>query len=668
MRVRVPIRRRSAFPSIDGVFIADTAEKCQQALRMIADWPVVGVDTEAYGADLREQSPVYHAQPVSIQFAGATGKQIFVPLWDRYRPLLDVFKGFLAEEQERKVLHNAKFDMHVLENAGAPMRGLLGDTLVMHYLYYNGEQFHGLKEAVKQIFNEETVEYSDTFRKPVLKKNGEPSARTYVPSLIEVIKEPSGIETLVRYSVKDPWYTVRLFTHLEEKLRATAWTKRGSYYDYYRQFELPYTTVLYNMERRGCLIDMPYLEKAKTDAEKKIEEIKFKFGHECAKRGVATTYIEKFSMDSPKQVAELLEGQLGIHIPDRTAKGAPSTSEGSLAKIRGPGKAIVDMLLEYRGLVKLQGTYLEAFSNLAPQYKGRLHTTLRQTGTATGRLSSSAPNLQNIPASEKDVFGIRKAFIAPEGMVIGDIDLSQIEVRLAAHFTKDATLLKAIREDWDIHALTATRTSDAVADFVVGKEINADLLHEVKKKFPDERRKAKPILFGTFYGMGPAKYADQVGVTVEEGKFALERFFSLYSGLRGGISTIQKSCYEQGHIRTLLRRYCQIPWIRSEQIELRKQAERQAFNYTIQGSAADLLRMSMLLIERDERLKQLGVRMTLQIHDELLFEVPKGAEQEVKPIIEEYVSHPYRCMGMQNLLVDTPAEIGFSNNWSEAKG
>jgi DNA polymerase-1 len=168
--------------------------------------------------------------------------------------------------------------------------------------------------------------------------------------------------------------------------------------------------------------------------------------------------------------------------------------------------------------------------------------------------------------------------------------------------------------------------------------------------------------------MGPAKYADQVGVTVEEGKFALERFFSLYSGLRGGISTIQKSCYEHGHIRTLLRRYCQIPWIRSEQIELRKQAERQAFNYTIQGSAADMLRMSMLLIERDERLKQLGVRMTLQIHDELLFEVPKGAEQEVKPIIEEYVSHPYRCMGMQDLLVDTPAEIGFSNNWSEAKG
>jgi DNA polymerase-1 len=270
MRVRVPIRRRSAFPSIDGVFIADTAEKCQQALRMIADWPVVGVDTEAYGADLRTQSPVYHVQPVSIQFAGATGKQIFVPLWDRYRPLLDVFKGFLAEEQERKVLHNAKFDMHVLENAGAPMRGILGDTLVMHYLYYNGEQFHGLKEAVKQIFNEETVEYSDTFRKPVLKKNGEPSVRTYVPSLIDVIKEPNGVETLVRYSVKDPWYTVRLFQHLEEKLRATAWTKRGSYYDYYRQFELPYTTVLYNMERRGCLIDMPYLEKAKTSAEKKI--------------------------------------------------------------------------------------------------------------------------------------------------------------------------------------------------------------------------------------------------------------------------------------------------------------------------------------------------------------------------------------------------------------
>lgn len=438
--------------------------------------------------------------------------------------------------------------------------------------------------------------------------------------------------------------------------------------DYYSRFEVPYTGVLFRMERRGCLLNVERLSSMQEQLAADIEGLDRKFAKTCAQLGVPPSYIEKFNMGSTVQVGDLIERQLGGEIVARTPTGRPSTDDAALMEVRGPARAVVKVILERRRLEKLLGTYVDPFLHLSSKYEGRVHTNLKQIGTQTMRLSSSAPNLQNIPSAGKDHYGIRGAFVAPQGMVVGDIDLSQIEMRLMAHFTQDEMMLKALREGWDLHSLTATKTDSKVRQWMGARTVDAKLLKEVKEQFEEPRRRAKTLNFGIGYGMGAKKYAQMTGVSERAGYEAIDGFFSLYPGLRNGIRDIQRGCVQRGYVRTLLRRVLKIPGITSEVMGVRKAAERQAFNYVIQGSAADLLKMSMTLIDRDSRLKELGVQMTLQIHDELLFEVPKGAEKEIKPIIEQYVSQPYRVYGMKDLRVETPADLGFGASWAEAKG
>ena len=645
------------------VFIADTSEKCERVLRMLEAADHVGVDTETFNCDPRKEHPKGKSRVISIQFSVPDLPRIFVPNWGPCEDNLLIFKKWLRSERKQKLYHNGKWDLHALANHGIVARGLLADTMVMDFVY-NTARYHGLKECIADYFDEQTTEYGETFREPKLKRDGTPGKTMVVPSLTQVVQTPEGILKLIDYSTKDPLYTVRLYKFLRDKLSEVEWCSRGSMHDYYEEFEVPFTNTLFNIERRGCLLDEAALADLDLCISGDIVEVERTFLHECVKAGVSTEYLETFNMGSPKQLGELFEQKLRAEIPFRTKTGQVATHDKALRSIRG-AKNVTRPLLEWRRLNKLLGTYVHPFQGFIGKYDGHLHTNLKQIGTRTMRLSSSTPNLQNIPrAGDTDKYGIRAAFIAPPGMTMADADLSQIEMRLMAHMTKDEVMTKAILAGIDLHSLTASRVFPEVRKFVEG----GGALTEVKDLFPKHRQNAKTLNFGVGYGMSEYRYAAVTKTSEKEGKRVIDAFFQEYAGLKTGIRRIQRECHRTGYVRTLLRRYIHIPEIHSQDFGQVKHAERQAFNYVIQGSAADLLKMSMNLIDRDEKLKKLGVRMVLQIHDELVFEVPKGAQKEAKPIIEDYMSRPYKHYGMKNLSVDTPADLSFGPNWAEAKG
>lgn len=671
--------------TLDGVFICDTEEKCLEAVGILNDAGCFGLDTEYAGFmkdgspwDGNKFSPVGHASVVSMQFSTPDVPYIFVPNWGPWTGFVQHFREVLEDTVPKKILHNAKADMHALANHGIHMRGLLADTMIMDFCY-NSAELHALKECAHRYFGLDTETYNETFKiaKP-LKKGGFSNTVKILPHLTEVVKSQRGVTKLIDYSVKDPKYTLDLYRFLVRKLRGIPWVGGYKMLDYYKLFEREYTEVLFDIERRGCLIDVEHLKAVQTAITEDMTEAKKLFLKACVKAGVPPTELTKFNPRSKPQIGYLLETKLGVTFRQehRTKTGKPKCDEDTLAKIkcRRPVRAMIDLLLTFSRLDTLKKNFIDKLVFTVGEYGGRLHTTLKQIGTKTARLASSAPNLQNIPTGSKDIYGIRKAFIAPEGQLVGDIDLSQIEMRIAAHVTKDPVMLNAIRNGWDLHSLTTTRISEEARDLVGGREITKELLDEVKSKFKQVRdEQAKVLNFMTLYGGGAYRFMQMSGATEAEANRVIASFWEYYKGLKKGIHHVQRKCFERGYITTFIGRRVYVPNIRHPDPKWRKQAERQAFNYTIQGSAADLLKMAMILIHRDEELKKSGVKMVLQIHDELLFELPNGVADRVKPVLEEYVSHPYRVRmihgkRLNDLAVDTPAEFGVGPSWKEAKG
>lgn len=705
------------WPEVKGVFIADTPERCREALKWFKNQPAVGVDTEFYGVDLKKEHPKGKAKAVSIQFAGRSGPRVFVPLWtgsgEDVDPqgniaLLEEFRDWLEDERPQKVGTNLKADMHVLANYGIRLRGIRGDTMISDYLWANGAERHALKETVRRYSRkvpdlvapyteDDADDYADVFREPKpLKRKGKNGETLYgkqkwVPPLCDIIKRADGIEKLIRYSVKDPYFSVCVEDYLKSKLEKVKWTKRGSYYDYYQTFEIPYIEVLFDIEREGCPVDIGHLKTIEPQIAADMERLAKTFMRMVVKAGVPPSFItgeergkkpKPFSFKSGPMISELFYEILGQRVKVVTKKGAPSTSAGTLRKFKGKVvKKLVNTILEWRKLDKLLGTYVRPWIAKSHEYGGRIHTTLKQTGTATMRLSSSAFNLQNVTKKgEKDPYGLRMAFIAPLGYELGDIDLDQIEVRLTAHVTGDQALLDVLNNDYDQHVTTMIKAfpnvsgqdGRTVAEVANGRPASKEVKAEIKEAlgadlFDDLRRLCKVVNFGIIYGMGPQGYARQTDRSEKEGERIIKGFFQAYPGVAKGIKRVRQECYQKGHVRTLLRRYCVIRGIRSDIPKIRGAAERQAFNYVIQGSAADMLKMAMLLIHRDKTLRKLGVKMILQIHDELLIIIPKKAVAKAKPIIDEYVSHPYRHFGMNDLIIDTPASLGVAANWQLAK-
>jgi len=654
-------------------FDADTPDKCLGALRMVEAAPIVGVDTETTSIDFKKEHPKGKVRCVSLQLAVSDDYVVFVPTYLDDR-LLTVFKPWLTSDKPTKVLHNAKFDMHALMNHGIRMRGLLGDTSVMAFMLDNEQLSYSLKEcSSRYLGGGKEQSFDEVLSVPKIMKNGLPSTRS-----VRVLNSLEAMslcpEKFKEYAAKDSVVTLSLYRYLVEKLSQIQWAGTESYLKYYELFELPFTDVLFDVERRGCLVDTDFLNRYAPLLDADISDLLNEISNLSKVCGVPDSFIQEFNPASSKDIGFLIVEHLGFSDVSRTKSGAVSTDVQTIKELsertrRKNVALLLDYVIELRHISKLNSTYLKSLADMAAKYGGRVHTSLRQSGTRTMRLASRSPNLQNIPTAGNDVYGIRKAFIAPKGMVLGDIDLSQIELRLMAHTVADEVMIKALNEGWDLHSLTAVKSEPAVQKWMQegGKDVSVDTLEEIKKRFSAERRRAKTLNFGVGYGMGKGKYMRTTKVSEEAAEDAISGFFDTYPKLKPGIRAVQRFCHNHGYVRTYLKRYLRVSGMHSSDPGEVASAERRAFNYVIQGSAADFLKMGMLLIERDERLKSLGVRMILQVHDELLFEVPEGCEKECAPIITDYVSHPYNYMGTGSLLVDTPADINFGKRWAEAK-
>ncbi len=715
------------WPTSPKILIANTIPKCREALKMVRDQEIVGVDVESYGVNPKKEHAKGKGKALCFQLSIESGEAIFVPLWTVSRinangtwdvnpkgneGLIDVFAEWFEDKAPTKVLHNGKYDRHILANHGVMMNGFLGDTLVMDYLYANGEMLHGLKECMRRYFGEKgALDYNDVFKerqelkKPRLNKETMKiethGKKMFLPSLLEVVRTQKGVNKLIDYSVKDPLFTVKLYRHLAAKMKEMPWVKQDekvlNYFDYYEMVARPYGDVLFDMEREGCPIDMVHLGDVSTRLDEDIATLEREFLHECVSRGAKPSLMEKFNIESSPQVVELLFEDLGMKCEKLTPKGQKSAGKGALEAIvakrdrsrrAAKNAELVDILLKHRSRTTLRKMFVRPLVKFAPEYGGRVHSNFKQTGTETGRLSSATPNLENIPTGKKDdEYQLRKAFTAPPGYTVCDIDLKQIEVRLTAHFTKEKSLIELLVNGWDQHLIAMCILFPQVKEWrgdraPLGDDSpeGAALHKEAKELFgaaqwSEWRRRAKILNFGIIYGMGPQGFVNQVGggATVEDGKLTIARYFQGFPALQRGIRRIHKKCHQFGYVKTLLKRYCMIPEIHSSDNGQRAQAERQSFNYVIQGSAADMIMLGMLLCWLDPRLRKWKVKCVNQIHDELVFLIKNEYVERAKPIIEEYVSHPYRhterVLGfkMNDLIVDTPADLGLGPNWMEAK-
>jgi len=684
------------------VWYAKTPEDCEQVMRALADSKLTGFDTEYGGYEQDKQHPVGRVKGYAMQFSTEEHPYIFVQCWGEGRRNPHVFKRWFEDESAPKTLHNYKADAHVVAEWGYDLKGLAGDTMVMDYTL-NVPRPHSLKNCYFDYFGKDTSEYRDTFVRPRQNKNGTASKTNYLPTIAEMLgiegieltagnedaplwyKKPGYMkryvparDVLVDYAVKDPFYTLELFNYLKDRLSNIEWCARGSMWDYYKTFELPYTETLFGMERRGMALSQEFLDNCDTTIMNDVVELEQEFMREAVKLGADPESMLSFNMNAPQQIGGLFDG-FGFKFTSFTEKTKlPQVTPEQLHKNRSKRTSkIIDAYLEWKRLTKIHGTYTLPFQEASNFYGGRVHTQFKQIGTKTGRLSSATPNLQNIPrAGDTDKYGIRKAFVAEKGMVLADADLAQVEMRLMAHLTNDEAMIKAILRGHDLHAVTAADCFREVNEFVAGQKAAGihedDLFCEngpVKKEFPIPRQRSKGLNFGIAYGMTEIRYAKETGANKKEAIRVLRAFFDGKPGLAKGIKNTHRFCHRHGFIRTLLRRYVHIPEIHSHKFGEMKYAERQSFNYVIQGSAADMLKMSMLLIDRDEDLADMGVTMNLQVHDELVFQMPddKATRKRAKRRIEDYMSRPYKHFGMKDLRVPTPAELNFGYSWADAK-
>lgn len=679
------------------VTFVDSSEKIENILRMCEDAWRVGVDTEYVGADEEEETLFGKARMVSMQFTcvgrkvddvAHKSRYIFIPNWGEYTNTYRHFKKFLEADDNKKVLHAYKNDAHVLANHGINMRGLKADTICQSALYNSGE-LHALKRQANLRLGIDSPTYKEAFQVPKpLKRGGVSVSQKILPKLDKIVTgemdqfyPEGGLRRLVEYAVKDPYYTVLLNDYYEKGLRNLEWAGGKHMLDYYYLLDNPFVQVLYRMERAGCLLDEEYLQDTKKQMEQYVEEQLHLFNKFMVKKGISPQELEELNMGSGKQVAELFE-RIGMELP-RTApsksfpQGQPSVSADALEKIHSNRfRPVINALTEWRSVnQKLLGTYIIPWIQFVndPRSDRMLRCEYRFPGTATSRISSAHPNLQNIPrpqeelGGEGDRFHIRRAFIPPKGYEIGDADLSQIELRLMGHFSKDRVMLEALRNEWDLHARTAVMCFPEVQNFVRGKTINKDVLAQIKSQYKTQRQNAKTIAFLIAYGGGPTRYATEAGVSVHEGSRVIAQFFGGYPALKRAIYAAIAEAEQHGHVRTLLKRYLHIPDIHHPVKLFREGAKRKAWNYKIQGSAAELLKMSMILMDRDEKLRSMDVSMRLQIHDEIVFYMPKGVGKKAKPIIDDYMSCPYRHFGFKDLLCKTPGELGIGENWEAAK-
>lgn len=585
-------------------YLTDTPQKREELIRILLSANEISMDTETTSTEAID------AKLVGLSFSIHEGQAWYVPC--NTREIVEEFRPIYENEKTLKIGQNLKYDLQVLQNYGIELRGPMFDTMIAHYLLHP-EMRHGMDYLAEAYLNYQTIPIEELIGKGKDQKS---------------MADLSASDIYV-YACEDADVTLKLFHLFAPQL------KEEGCEDLFYNIEMPLMPVLAYMERNGVCVDTEGLRETSLLYTEQMNRLEEEI-HRLA--GI------RFNIASPKQVGEVLFDQL--HIIDKAKKtktGQYITSEDTLETLRGK-HPIVGKILDYRGLKKLLSTYIDALPQLINPRTGHIHTSFNQTITATGRLSSSNPNLQNIPVRDEQGKEVRKAFIPEQGQEFFSADYSQIELRIMAHLSRDENLIDAFLQGHDIHAATAAK--------IFKKDIN-----EVS---PDERRKAKTANFGIIYGISAFGLAERLGISRTEAKQLIDGYFETYPQVKEYMNESIQMAREKGYTETICKRRCYLPDINSRNAVVRGYAERNAINAPIQGSAADIIKIAMIRIFRRLKEENFQSKMILQVHDELNFSV-KAEEKErlQKMVIEE----------MQNaceMRVPLIADCGWGKNWLEA--
>jgi DNA polymerase-1 len=590
--------------------LVETKEERAEILQKLLTAKIFSLDTETTGTD------AITAELVGMSFSTAENEAYYLPVpadKEEARKIVKEMKPALENPDSLKVGQNIKYDLTVLARYGAEVRGPMFDTMVAHYVL-QPELYHNMDYLAEIYLHYRTIHIEELIGP---KGKGQRNMRDLDP------------KDIYKYACEDADVTLRLKAVLEQELK-----KAGAEKLFY-EIEMPLVPVLSYMERNGVRVDTEALKQASAHFTERMNQIEREV-HELA--GM------EFNIASPKQVGEVLFDKLKIVAkPKKTKTGQYVTSEEVLESLRGKHE-VVGKILEHRGLKKLLGTYIDALPQLINPETDRIHTSFNQTVTATGRLSSSNPNLQNIPIRNEDGKEIRKAFIPDDGCLFFSADYSQIELRIMAHLSGDQHMIEAFREGDDIHAATAAKIYKIGLD-----EVTSDM-----------RRKAKTANFGIIYGISVFGLAERMNVDRKEAKELIDGYFETYPQIRAYMDKSIEVARENGYISTILGRKRYLPDIHSHNAVVRGYAERNAINAPIQGSAADIIKIAMVKIYERFQSESIRSKMILQVHDELNFSVYPEEKEKVEKIVIEEMENAYQMQ------VPLKADCGWGANWLEA--
>lgn len=607
---------------------ASSLFEVQGDYRTISDWPafdalladlhaaeLVSVDTETTSIDARA------AEIVGLSFATRVGQGVYIPLAHRYagapaqlprEEVLGRLKPWLEDPRAKKVGQNLKYDMHVFAGAGIFLKGVAHDTLLESYVL-EAHKPHDLDSLSQRHLGRKGLSYDEV--------TGKGAAR--------IGFEQVSVDIATRYSGEDADFTLHVHETLWSQIQPESLLTK-----IYQDIELPVAQVLWQMEHNGIEVNSQLLISQSDELAKKIEALEAQ-AHSLAG--------QPFNLGSPKQLGEILFGKLGYAPVKKTATGAASTDEDVLEKL-AEDYPLPRVLLEWRSFSKLKSTYTDKLPKMVDPKTRRVHTTFSQAVAVTGRLASSDPNLQNIPVRTPEGRRIRQAFVAPAGFQLMSADYSQIELRIMAHLSEDAGLLKAFLAGEDVHRATASEVFGVPLDQVSG----------------EQRRYAKVINFGLIYGMSAFGLARNLDIDRGVAKNYIDQYFAKYPGVLRYMDDIRATAKTKGYVETVFGRRLWLPEINSPNGPRRQGAERAAINAPMQGTAADLIKLAMIQVQRALEAEKLRSRLVLQVHDELVLEVPQDEVDTIRALL------PQKMEKVASLRVPLIVDVGVGNNWDEA--
>lgn len=579
---------------------------------------------EVFAFDTETDSLDYMvANLVGVSFATEEGVAAYVPVAHDYLDapqqldrdwVLEQLKPILEDDNQAKVGQNLKYDASVLARYGIEMKGIKHDTMLASYVYNSVGGKHDMDSLALRFLQHSCISFEQIAGK---------GKKQLTFNQIE-------LDQASPYAAEDADVTLRLHNRLMENIEQDAKLKA-----IYQEIEVPLVPVLSRIERTGVLIDDMKLAAQSQEIALRLDELEQK-AYEIAE--------QEFNMNSPKQLQVLLFEKMGLPVIKKTPSGTPSTNEEVLQEL-ALDYPLPKVILEYRGLAKLKSTYTDKLPKMINPVTGRVHTSYHQAVTATGRLSSTDPNLQNIPIRNEEGRRIRQAFVAPHGYKIMAVDYSQIELRIMAHLSGDKALLDAFQQGKDIHAATAA-------------EIMGTTIDQVSS---EQRRRAKAVNFGLIYGMSAFGLAKQLGIPRGEAQDYMNKYFERYPGVMQYMEDTRSAAAEQGYVETIFGRRLHLPEIQSRNGMRRKAAERAAINAPMQGTAADIIKKAMLLVDQWIQAEGDGrVKLLMQVHDELVFEVQESALTEIESKVQELME------SAAELAVPLVAEAGHGDNWDQA--